>query len=900
MERRDVLKSTLGAVGIGTLGTNDVSGSQLSLETTESLSEIEILTDEYNVSHVYADDLYGLGFGNGYVQARDRLFLMDALRHIGYGNSASVFGPGSLASDYQVKRNLYSREQIQEQFEDTSQFGKKLFRGFADGVNRKMTEMAAEGNLPAEFQLLGHPPEPWEPEDSVAITNWYLGLFGVWGGSELKNARTLSQLMDVFDSDREAFEAYGDLNWLELPEDHYTTIPEEEGSVDHGRRVPVFEDVPDRQLEFVDAAPGAKPWGIDETVDIPEDVTMGLRNSQGLMEGFKWGSNALVVGGELTEHGRPMLGGGPQAGLLKPPLIHEVGLHGAGFDITGISRIGVPTPTVGRTPNYAWTTTSGFADQVDTIAVELHPDDKTRYLWDGEWREMETRTVTHVASPVPPALGGDAEAKVVEQEVSRIVENGARMPVIAWNEEENVAWAQRVTSRFQEVDAALMWAKLGQQDTFEEFRQHVDEFPFTFNFNYAGKEDIATIHAGKSPIRGDGVDHRLPIPGPTQQWKGTRVGLGLDAHVSNPEQGYLVNWNNAPIDGFRVSDTEGRWGPVHRVEVLDRFVREQLDLPENAPPTAARNRLSVEDVHEIIANASQHDSVAWGTAPAMIDAAERSGDDLLRAMGEELERWADDDFAWQDANGDGIYDYAGHAIWDQTRRELQSLVFKDELGDLMPELHFDPSPGEHAADHGSGTSENTLVDAIDGETVHDWFEDISDVEDQSTQAVLEEALRRAADTLTERYGTDDPSLWLREEHTSAFVPVGVSSQNEIDMINRASYNQVIAFGEGLEGSFSVLPPGNSGHISADEFAAAQAGGEEPDRLTDQLSDYVNHDPKPHPITRKQVEEVAVEQQTLRPAPSTTRRSGGGPTGSTNGTPEAADVNDSLGGRLTDE
>ena len=34
------------------------------------------------------------------------------------------------------------------------------------------------------------------------------------------------------------------------------------------------------------------------------------------MSGFKWGSNAAIVSGELTESGEPMLGGGPQMGYL--------------------------------------------------------------------------------------------------------------------------------------------------------------------------------------------------------------------------------------------------------------------------------------------------------------------------------------------------------------------------------------------------------------------------------------------------------------------------------------------------------------------------------------------------------------------------------------------------------
>lgn len=86
----------------------------------DPLEEIEILTDEYDVSHVYADDLYSLAYGNGYVQARDRLFQMEVFRLIGKDESASVLGSGQLASDIQVTRDLYTDEERQRMWEMAS------------------------------------------------------------------------------------------------------------------------------------------------------------------------------------------------------------------------------------------------------------------------------------------------------------------------------------------------------------------------------------------------------------------------------------------------------------------------------------------------------------------------------------------------------------------------------------------------------------------------------------------------------------------------------------------------------------------------------------------------------------------------------------------------------------
>ena len=51
--------------------------------------------------------------------------------------------------------------------------------------------------------------------------------------------------------------------------------------------------------------------------------------------------------------------------------------------------------------------------------------------------------------------------------------------------------------------------------------------------------------------------------------------------------------------------------------------------------------------------------------------------------------------------------------------------------------------------------------------------------------------------------------------------------------------------------------------SAVVLVEQQTTGEEPDRLTDQQELYENNEYKPHPVTGRQVEDVAVSRQTIR-------------------------------------
>ena len=161
--------------------------------STDTLQEIEILRDEYNVSHVYADDLYSLAYGNGYVQARDRLFQLEVFRLIAKGESASMLGSGQLASDIMVTRDLYTEEERERMWETASPTARETVRGFVDGINRKIVERAANGELPAEFPALAHAPEPWEPTDVVAVVAYEIGVFGVGQINELRQAREIGR-----------------------------------------------------------------------------------------------------------------------------------------------------------------------------------------------------------------------------------------------------------------------------------------------------------------------------------------------------------------------------------------------------------------------------------------------------------------------------------------------------------------------------------------------------------------------------------------------------------------------------------------------------------------------------------------------------------------------------------
>ena len=81
----------------------------------------------------------------------------------------------------------------------------------------------------------------------------------------------------------------------------------------------------------------------------------------------------MIVPGRLTRSGHPLLLGGPQIGHSLPQGFVEIGLHGAGYDVTGVVLAGTPGVEIGVGHNFAWTVTTGGDDNQDFYAEQLDP-----------------------------------------------------------------------------------------------------------------------------------------------------------------------------------------------------------------------------------------------------------------------------------------------------------------------------------------------------------------------------------------------------------------------------------------------------------------------------------------------------------------------------------------------
>ena len=148
-----------------------------------------VLRDAHGVPHIFASSFDDLLFTNGYVEAQDRLFEMEIFRRAGRGTLSAVLGASFLEMDSGIRRDLYTEAERQAQFDGLSAADQHTLTKFAEGVSLYICQAKLDpSKMPAEYAALGFLPADWSALDSVAAADFLIGVFGSFGGDEVRNA----------------------------------------------------------------------------------------------------------------------------------------------------------------------------------------------------------------------------------------------------------------------------------------------------------------------------------------------------------------------------------------------------------------------------------------------------------------------------------------------------------------------------------------------------------------------------------------------------------------------------------------------------------------------------------------------------------------------------------------
>ena len=623
-------------------------------------SEVKVYRDNWGVPHIYAENEDGLFFAQGYVQAQDRLWQMELHRRMGSGTLAEAFGEAALESD-KFFRAIGLRRCAASSYRSLNPAMQRVLQSYCQGVNAFIS--ANKDNLPIEFTILGFKPADWAPTDSLAVSELIAWELGKNWEVELTRGRLVQKL---------GGEKAGQL-LAPYPQTGPLVIPPELM---------------------------ASPLGTE--------VASGLQQVSDCL-----GSNNWVVDGQKTVSGKPLLANDPHLSVMMPSIWYETGLHGAGFDVVGVSLPGCPLINIGRNRDISWGITNLPADTQDFYIEKLNPANGLQYEAKGEWKLLQV-----IEEEIK--VRGRNEAEKLPVRLSR---HGPLMDNVIKGLEQPLAlqWTGYGNSRL--LESVYRLDKAGNWEEFHDALQYWDA-P-SQNIVYADKDgNIGYQSTGMIPIRNKGQG-TVPVPGWTgdYDWTGY-IPYGELPVVLNPSTHFIATANNKVVSDNYSHFLTYDWSPPYRAQRITGLLK-------------AKDKLSVEDFRDI--QADIYDIPASLFTPYALQA-KPSTEQETQAL-EILRKWDYNDRA----------DSPAPAIYQVFYVKLLKNILQDKLGEPLFSDYL-------RAMGGSGDVHAIFMEGIMRDKDSAWFDDARTPVRETRDDIVKRSLADALAELSGKFGPD-PAKW---------------------------------------------------------------------------------------------------------------------------------------------
>ncbi len=490
------------------------------LQTMGLNEPVEIIKDNWGVSHIYAQNQTDLFFAQGYNAARDRLFQFEIWRRKATGTLSEIMGAKALEHD-KGARLLRFKGDINAEMAHYHEDGVEIITAFVAGVNAyiKKTEKNPE-LLTFEFDLLGVKPGYWTPEIVISRHNALTG--GVAG--EIMLAKTITALGS--EMTRKILPFYRDTHLEPFEGIDLSKITDEiMASYRASRSQPAFDGSDLKNPQMVKVINGDVD---DFDPNFWNDPIEGINNL---------GSNNWVISGRKTRSGKPIMANDPHRAIQSPSLRYMVHLNAPatngkmGWNVIGAGEPVLPGISIGHNEHGAWGLTIFRIDQEDLYVYETNPDNVNQYKYNGQWKEMIVEAT-------------DINVRGQEKEQAQL-KYSIHGPIIYEDIENNLAFGLKAA--WLEIGATpyLASLRMDQATTWDEFREACS-FSGLPGENMIWADKNGTIgwqSVGLTPVR-FGWDGSLPVPGDgTYEWNGY-VPIKSMPHISNPKEGWYGTANN--------------------------------------------------------------------------------------------------------------------------------------------------------------------------------------------------------------------------------------------------------------------------------------------------------------------------------------------------------------------
>ncbi len=636
---------------LGSLGTDGPGAVETLVPARPGVT---VTRDAFNVPHIEAATAEDGIWAAGYLTMEDRGNLLASARY--NGRAAALDIPGLSAIGLTAARQTFSPSAETEAIlakqakvlENAGPEGEAVLADIDTFIAGMNAYLSTHGGTQAQFTR----------NDIFALNAFKSQFLGRGGGDEARRSQFLGGLQERL-GDEEGMSVFNDLRQFKNPESP-TTI---DGEFNYGK-IPAEA----KGSHIVD------PGTFESTPAVPR--SLAERTSYPPQQA----SNTLMITGDKSETGDPLMVGGPQIGYFYPGFTYEMDMDAGDLQWRGVTSAPFPGyMLIGRGEDFATTLTSASADVIDEYSEKLCGGSDTKYKYKGECRKMETVNAGTLSN-APVTYNTTVHGPVVGYaEV-----NGKR-----------VAIAEK-RAGFGKDSLDLLFNRRisnGSVASYQDFFEAAALTPQTFNSFYIDTDHVAEYTAGKLPIRNGKVDPGLLTKGNGKyEWKGY---LEADKHPQgiDPADGTMTNWNETVAHGFAAADDNfGRNGSVMRVDLLDENLADLIggDAKWNlAEVTAAMNAAATQDVRAV------------RTVPllaTLLDGAPAPPSPLAGQALDILEDWNAEGGSRLDVDLDGDIDHPGAAIMDRAWPKIADAFMEPQLGPQLNELaslfsRYDLPPG---------------------------------------------------------------------------------------------------------------------------------------------------------------------------------------------------------------
>jgi penicillin amidase len=475
---------------------------------------LEVVRDAHGIPHVYAQHERDLYAALGWLQATDRFFFMDVMRHLGAGRLCGFMGDvaapkrdpllgGKRMADVDgFVRPLGFEAQSERDFTRLAPSAAALLEAFADGVNAALR--ALRGVYPPEYLFAG-PIRSWRPADCLLAARACAFVISL---TPFENELTFDAVRGQL-GDEAARRLYPAAPWESVPTSYR-----------------VRGDVPEPELPIHEMGGGSNNW---------------------------------AVGPGRSASGAPLVANDPHVPFVPLPTFwHHVHLEGPGVRVQGGVFPGCPVFGFGHNGAFAWGCTTGFRDAWDLYRVQRVPDDPSRYRTVGG-----TGVITRHEEELPARW----RRRVTIAWES--CEHGILYP--GWRHHDGVELAVRLVpsdlARWFEGAVALAASRTVDEHRTALAQMH--EGPFDFNHVYGHRDGhIGWELYGRTPRRRrDGLFVR-DADDADGQWDGWVPFEAMPKQLA-PARGFVATANSATDPAHAIVFTTTHCEPRYRTNRIE-------------------------------------------------------------------------------------------------------------------------------------------------------------------------------------------------------------------------------------------------------------------------------------------------------------------------------------------